>query len=142
KGGLLEDHVAQLSVETSTVPGARVRTQVVQGGLAHATPNPSCFANSSSDCVQLLAIVQSRAVFWLDHWGLLPISASVWLMVPHDASEITVRMRMATCTSSMLNPPSVRPLARPRRTVPILPGRSLTGPPPSCPSWAEWSRAC
>src|SRR5205807_2635103 len=77
KGGLLEDHVAQPSVETSTVPGAGVRTQIVQGGVPHATPNPSCFAYSSSACVQLLAIVQRRAVFWLDHWGLLPIMASV-----------------------------------------------------------------
>ena len=137
KGGLLADHVAQPSVETSTVPGAGVRTQIVQGGVPHATPNPSCFAYSSSACVQLLAIVQRRAVFWLDHWGLLPIMASVLLIVPHDASEITVRMRMAICTSIMLNPPWARSPVRARRSGPILPGRSLTGPPPSCPSWVE-----
>src|SRR5438309_2863063 len=83
-------------------------TQIVHGGVEQPPPNPSCFTYSSSACVQPLATVHRRAVFWLLHAGLLPIRARVLLMVLQDASEITVRRTIAICTSIMLNPPSAR----------------------------------
>src|SRR5207253_4658154 len=69
---------------------------------------PSCFTYSSSACTPPPATVHKRAVFWLFHDGLLPIRARVLLIVDQDASEITVRRTIATCTSIMLKPPSAR----------------------------------
>src|SRR5690349_21229773 len=97
-----------------------ISTQIVHGGVEHAPPYPSCFAYSSSACTQPLAIVHWRAVFWLLHEGLLPINASVLLIVDQDASEMIVRRTMATCTSIMLNPPSAPLRARPRRIRVLL----------------------
>src|SRR5207302_1153778 len=99
--------VPQLSVETWMFP-PDILTQIVHGGVEQPPPYPSCFTNSSSACTQPPAIVHKRAVFWLFHDGLLPIRARVLLIVDQDASEITVRRTIATCTSIMLKPPSAR----------------------------------